>query len=293
MIIQENRRGIIYQAKNIINSKCYIGKTVENLESRKWKHHSESNKIKPKYKFHRALKKYSKENFEWFIIGYIDNDIEHRLNEMEMFFIKKYDSKNNGYNMTDGGEGFWGFNPYANKTEKELKAWKRKLSESKKGKKCGSEHHQFHKKRTDEEKSKISNTLYETFKNPEIRKKMSDSRIGIKLSKKTKLRISKAKKGIPRSEETKEKCRIGAIERYKTQTHPMQGRNHSDKSRKKMSKSGRGKRIFSKNGRYKKEFKILEMIELKNEGFTNYKISRILGCSTGLVNRRFYELKVK
>lgn len=93
---------IIYMVKNKINGKIYIGQTTNSLYVRKKLHYKKS-KTNPETKFHRALKKYSEENFEWEII--VTTDSKEHLNELEIFYIQKYDSFIRGYNMTLGGEG--------------------------------------------------------------------------------------------------------------------------------------------------------------------------------------------
>lgn len=98
---------IVYKAKNKLNNKCYIGKTTKSLEERMGQHikHSE----KGKSKFFKALKSYGADNFEWEIIYTAETLNE--LDEKEKYYIKLYDSINEGYNMVEGGTG--GYNEYA------------------------------------------------------------------------------------------------------------------------------------------------------------------------------------
>lgn len=93
---------LIYKVKNIINKKIYIGKTTNTLQERK-KSHEKKAKYKPKTHFHRALKKYGNDNFEWEILQTANNAED--LNQLEQTYIKKYNSYKEGYNMTNGGEG--------------------------------------------------------------------------------------------------------------------------------------------------------------------------------------------
>ena len=92
----------IYSATNTITSKMYIGYT-ENFESRKEQHFKKS-KIRNS-KFYNSIRKHGWESFKWNII-YQSLDGEHCKNIMEEFFIRQYDTYNNGYNMTYGGDGF-------------------------------------------------------------------------------------------------------------------------------------------------------------------------------------------
>lgn len=110
---------IVYKAKNKLNNKCYIGKTTKSLEERMGQHikHSE----KGKSKFFKALKSYGADNFEWEII-YTAKTLN-ELDEKEKYYIKLYDSINDGYNMVEGGTG--GYNEYAVRANKKKRAGKR------------------------------------------------------------------------------------------------------------------------------------------------------------------------
>jgi len=94
----------IYKVTNLTNNKIYIGKTIHTLETRKLQHIRESKK--PTFKFHRALKKYGIDNFSWEVIFECNNEDD--LNNKEVEFIQIFDSYNNGYNMTLGGDGVSG-----------------------------------------------------------------------------------------------------------------------------------------------------------------------------------------
>lgn len=95
---------VIYKVTNIINGKIYIGYT-NNLRVRKSKHKRNS-KLGGTH-FYNAILKYGWENFKWDII-YCSKDRDHCLNEMEPYFIEKFNSINEGYNLTEGGAGVVG-----------------------------------------------------------------------------------------------------------------------------------------------------------------------------------------
>lgn len=64
-------------------------------------------------------------NFEFSIIEIIDSNlypdrkkIKEKLNELEIFYIEKYDSFNNGYNLTIGGDSISGYKFSEDKREK-------------------------------------------------------------------------------------------------------------------------------------------------------------------------------
>jgi len=95
---------IIYKATNKINGKCYIGQTKYSLGKRINKHFSYVRNNSKTY-IHNALRKYGQENFIWEVIEECDTLDE--LDEMEFHYIKQYKSywKENGYNLTYGGDG--------------------------------------------------------------------------------------------------------------------------------------------------------------------------------------------
>lgn len=92
--------GFIYKITNNQNSKIYIGKTSSTLEER-WNKHKYAYLI---YDWHlyRAMRKYGIENFQIEEIEKCSDDI---LNDRERYWISFYDSYNNGYNSTEGGDG--------------------------------------------------------------------------------------------------------------------------------------------------------------------------------------------
>ena len=94
---------IIYKATNIINNKVYIGQTIKELKIRKAQHERSFNYGRD-YLFPRAIRKYGKDNFKWEII-HRANSID-ELNDMEAYYIEKYDSTNplKGYNIKFGGK---------------------------------------------------------------------------------------------------------------------------------------------------------------------------------------------
>lgn len=99
----------IYKVRNLINDKLYIGKT-NNFEKRKLEHTRYD--IDNGNIFHKALKKYGLDNFEWEIIDEAEG-LE-AINVLEKYYIEKYNSyKPNGYNMTKGGDGgsMWNARP--------------------------------------------------------------------------------------------------------------------------------------------------------------------------------------
>lgn len=92
--------GCVYRATCNTNGKYYIGKTLGALQDRMYAH-----KIcKDKCLFHKAIRKYGWDDFEWDIL--YESEDEESLYQKEKLFIKLYNSYMPcGYNMTTGGDG--------------------------------------------------------------------------------------------------------------------------------------------------------------------------------------------
>lgn len=94
----------IYKSVNTKNGKVYIG-FDSDWPRRKIIH--KSSYPNSDTKFYRAIRKYGWEAFEWSSI-YQSKDKDHTLKIMENFFITQYNSFNEGYNSTLGGDGCFG-----------------------------------------------------------------------------------------------------------------------------------------------------------------------------------------
>lgn len=83
--------------------KYYIGQTVKEIKHRAGKNGSQYI-TNPKSKIAKAINKWGWESFEVTVL--IDNvKTLEELNRLEIYYIGLYDSYNNGYNSTLGGEG--------------------------------------------------------------------------------------------------------------------------------------------------------------------------------------------
>ena len=95
-------RGFIYKITNTINGKSYIGQTIQNVKERFYQHcATKCSKAVSNMAIHRAIKKYGKSNFTVEVIEEIGSA---NLNDRERYWIKYYNSYNNGYNSTKGGQ---------------------------------------------------------------------------------------------------------------------------------------------------------------------------------------------
>lgn len=88
----------IYKITNQINGKIYIGKhSTDNLDD---------GYMGSGILICKAEKKYGKENFTKEYLAFCDT--EEKLNWFEKFYIKKFNAREVGYNLTDGGDGSLG-----------------------------------------------------------------------------------------------------------------------------------------------------------------------------------------
>lgn len=102
----------IYKITNTVNNQSYIGQSV-HIEAR-WQEHvreaiHESNLTK---KLYIAMREYGIEQFTFEVLEECELN-QKILDEREKYWIEYYDSFNNGYNSTRGGQGrnAWLFNP--------------------------------------------------------------------------------------------------------------------------------------------------------------------------------------
>jgi len=198
---------IIYKATNRINKKCYVGQTISTLSKRRSKHIYTANRIATTY-FHKALIFNGVDNFDWEILDECE-DID-TLNNLEIYYIKEYNSFGDGYNLNEGGGSSYGF--------KHSLETKKILSEQRKGK-IGKKHTEEHKKYISEvmkNQNKFfgeDNHFYGKKHTDDAKRKMSEKRKGKKLTDEHKKKINP--KGRVLSDETKEKIRLSNIEAWK------------------------------------------------------------------------------
>lgn len=187
--------GRVYAAKNRKNGKLYIGKTIQPAQVRLNKHFRDAfNKNNREYntKFNRAIRKYGTDIWDLIIIE--DNIKEQELNELEIFYIDKYDTYNSGYNSTLGGEGISG--------HKHSEETKEKIRKSSTG-----------RKHTEESKKKMSRVQKGKFVSEETKRKIgaaakgrvSPRFTGKKHTEEAKRKISKAGLGRKLSKDILEK----------------------------------------------------------------------------------------
>ena len=97
-------KGYIY--RHWLGSKSYIGQTRMETPEQRWK----DGKGYEDTRFGRAIAKHGWNNFEHEVLLAFECETKEELvfwlNQWEMYYIEKYDSFNNGYNSTTGGDNY-------------------------------------------------------------------------------------------------------------------------------------------------------------------------------------------
>lgn len=308
----EEKKRCIYLHVNKVNGKVYVGQTIhqDNLTRRTYTDGSGYKNIHSK--FWRAIQKYGWDNFEHFIL---EKDIPtlELANEREQYWINFYDSYNNGYNSTLGGDGTKGRiftdeekeyrsklysgsgNPMYGKSGELAPAYGRKWSDEQKrnlSKICTG------RKMSDETKQKLSdikrgfftgenNPFYNKHHSDEVRKMLSD-------------KAKKQMKNNPiydyeRTDSIREQISCTLKEYYKTHNNPRKGKHWDEEHKKRMSDSKKNdkdamKRItqlgkdnivsvnqYDMNGLYIATFK--SILEASQKTETSY--DTIIRCCNG------------
>jgi group I intron endonuclease len=156
----------IYGLRNKINGKWYIGQSVDINE--RWKTYRRYG-CKRQIKLYAALIKYGYENFEEVLLETCQQ-VHWILDYREMYWIQKYQSLTNGYNLTKGGGGSWG-RVLSDET-------KNKIRQSKVGQVLSEEHKKIlttcliGKKQTEEHKKKRCSGLIGKHRSEETKEKL-------------------------------------------------------------------------------------------------------------------------
>ena len=101
--------GYVYLLRNKLNGKCYVGQTCD-FERRMAEHEYEA-KSGSSFKIHQAIRKYGMENFDTEILHSCQGEeqvVLEELNSLEIYYIRKFNSFFDGYNMTEGSRGALG-----------------------------------------------------------------------------------------------------------------------------------------------------------------------------------------
>jgi len=258
----------IYKFTNKINNKVYIGQAV-NLRSRIGGHFRDYKLNKKNKHFYNSIQKYGLENFEVQILVQEKNLTKQELDDLEIDFIRFYNSNNQifGYNMTAGGEGgipndetrkklseaAKNRKPISEETRQKMKNKKHsqetieKRIESRKWYKHSEETKQKLKgrKHSEESKEKMKGKIV----SQETREKLSKANKGKIVSEQTKQKLREANLGKKLTEEHKQKMSFAQTGRKLSQEHIQilkqsnLNRVISEQTKQKMSQSQKGKKL--------------------------------------------------
>ena len=245
----EEKKRCIYLHRNKINGKSYVGQTVhqDNLEKRTYTDGSGykgKNKNGNDSKFWRAIQKYGWDNFEHIIL---EKDIPtlKLANEKEQYWINYYDSYNNGYNSTLGGDGAKGrtFSDEEKKYRSELYSGSGNPMYGMRGELAPS----YGRKLSDEAKKKISEANRGKIVSNETRKKLSETRKRMNLvgenssmygkhhTDDTKTRLSELASARMKNNELRGQISSTLKEYYKNHDNSRKGKTWDDEHKKYMS----------------------------------------------------------
>lgn len=180
---------IVYLITNSLNQKKYVGMTAVSLNIR-WERHQRAARNGRNTYFCNAIRKYGAFIFVPEVLCVCKNRNE--AIKLEKEYINKFGLPNpiKGYNMTDGGDGTWGW--------KHTEEARLKMSRAKKGKPS----HWKGKIRSEESRKKMSkakageatsganNSFFGKKHSEETRRKISESRVGRSMPLETRLKIA-------------------------------------------------------------------------------------------------------
>jgi group I intron endonuclease len=217
---------LIYLAKNRVNGKVYIGKTVNSLSDRKARHLYAVRKNREIVYFHNAIKKYGEKAFSWEVL-YIAKTSKD-LSLMEEFYICVYKANDRryGYNRTNGGEGCEGY--------KHTDNTRALLSAGKKGKVVGPDNPMYGRHHSDETR-KLQSESKSGANNPFWGKKRPDHAAKMRGRK----NISAARKGVDNPNYGKKRPESVLIKMRGNKA--FLGRKHSQETKDKMSRAALGR----------------------------------------------------
>ena len=248
----EEKKRCIYIHVNKVNGKVYVGQTVHQDNLTKRTHTDGSGYKNIRSKFWRAIQKYGWDNFEHIIL---EKDIPtlELANEREQYWIDFYDSYNNGYNSTLGGDGTKGriFSDEEKKYRSELYSGSGNPMYGKKGELAPA----YGRKLSDEQKKNLSKICTGRKVSDETKQKLSDIRKGFFTGENNpfyskhhsdevrKMLSDKAKERMKnnpiynyeRTDSIREQISCTLKEYYKTHNNARKGKHWDEEHKKRMS----------------------------------------------------------
>lgn len=229
----------IYLITNLDNDKKYVGLTKFSITERFYQH------TKRGFILTEAIKKYGEDKF--FIELIEEVDTAGRAYELEQYYIKEYNTKvPYGYNLTDGGDGIFGWEV----TEEYRQECSERVKQLHKEKKVG----MYGKNHSDETKRKMSVAS---------KGKSKPWLIGRKLSPESIEKLRQINLGRVLSDETKKKISENHHD-VNGENNPMYGKKHSPETIEKLREKAknRPKRVWINNGIEEKLMNIDESIPM-------------------------------
>ena len=92
----------IYKFTHIETGRVYVGQTIQEPNHRRLSHLAAARGTKRTNKLYNAMRKYGEDSFVFEVIATADSIKE--LNQLEVKYIKEYDSIVNGFNLREGGD---------------------------------------------------------------------------------------------------------------------------------------------------------------------------------------------
>lgn len=229
----------IYLITNLNNNKKYVGLTKFSITERFYQH------VKRGFLLTEAIKKYGEDEF--FIELIEEVDTAGRAYELEQYYIKEYNTKvPYGYNLTDGGDGIFGWEV----TEEYRQECSERVKQLHKEKKVG----MYGKNHSDETKRKMSVAS---------KGKSKPWLIGRKLSPESIEKLRQINLGRVLSDETRKKISENHHD-VNGENNPMYGKKHSPEIIEKLKEKAknRPKRVWINNGIEEKLMNIDESIPM-------------------------------
>jgi group I intron endonuclease len=229
----------IYLITNLENNKKYVGLTKFSITERFHQH------LKRGFVLTEAIKKYGENKF--FIELIEEVDTAGRAYELEQYYIKEYNTKvPYGYNLTDGGDGIFGWEV----TEEYRQECSERVKQLHKEKKVG----MYGKNHSDETKRKMSVAS---------KGKSKPWLIGRKLSPESIEKLRQINLGRVLSDETRKKISENHHD-VNGENNPMYGKKHSPETIEKLKEKAknRPKRVWINNGIEEKLMNIDESIPM-------------------------------
>lgn len=260
------KKGGIYQIRNLVNNKRYIGQTV-NLYARKYGHSSLlKNNKHTNIHLQNSYNRYGKENFIFEILEECIDFSKEELTEREQFYVDQYKDSNLLYNIclecVDSKKG----------------VVCRKETKEKMSKPCpqtsGENHWNYGKKGEDNSHTIKKDVVLKIIKLLDERKYTADIAKEIGVSTATVLKTKSG--GYDKIYNLPEKHYDDGIKKY-----PMFGKHHKEESKRKMSESMKGK----KNHMTIKEDIVREALRLMDEGMSPSNVSKQVAMSEKTVYR--------